>query len=700
LSSKNKQKKPISIRAQKILLSNPAGLTAGALAKIFKISRVQMHSVLKKLENTNSVICIGNRYHNSTQQDNRYQGRFKRKFYGKGLVIIEGMDDPIQINRKQGFNLVDGDIVNLIALPGKDGKLRGTIISIQKRRSEPITGYFRKTSSGGLVHPLDPRLSRPINMSHVSKTRLMDKVILVELLPSKNHHAIPRGKILKVLGKRFDFGVQTSIITHKFGLRDEIPDAVEKEAAELIAKAHENISKSRKDLRDLLTLTVDPVNARDFDDALSLENLPDGYNLYIHIADVSHFVPENSAVNQEAYRRGTSIYLPERAIHMLPEILATDVCSLRPDENRLAVTVLIEFDKSGIIRDGKVFESHIRSDARLTYGEFLRSAHSKPPEKGERHFKPEIIQLCKNLKDLCELLLIQRKKRGVLDLDMPEAFFELDENGKVSGIHKKKRSIAEQTVEEFMIAANVVVAQFLHKRDVPYLRRSHEPPDPAELTELKTAITQLGLESPQNPLDPEEVRKLLNKIDNSAIRSVVSHRILRAMKRAVYSATRSGHFGLSLDYYTQFTSPIRRFPDLDVHRSIKAALRLPGYSKPQTHTLKERAKVLSERERRAQEAEWDASKIEKIKFMKAKRGEKFIATVTNVIDFGAYIEIDEPFVSGFIPVALLDGYFQYNEISNTLSSLDSDIVLKPGASIQVILEVADLDRGMLDFSLA
>ncbi|MCD4655592.1 VacB/RNase II family 3'-5' exoribonuclease [bacterium] len=698
MSSKNNQKIPAPVRVQEILRSNPKGLTAGALARILKISRTQMQSILNQLERKNTITSVGNRFYDVTQQGNRHQGRFKRKFFGSGQVEIEGMPDTIQINRKHGYNLVDGDLVNLIVLPGKDGKPKGNIISIQERRKEPITGYFRKSSSGASIYPLDPRLSRPINIDHSTTRNLKDKVVLVKINHNRNHRKSPRGKIIKVLGKRFDFGVQTSIITHKFGIRDEMPKSVETEAENLILLAQNNISASRKDLREMLTITVDPVNARDFDDALSLEILPDGYNLYIHIADVSHYIPEGSAVDREAYLRGTSVYLPERAIHMLPETLATNVCSLRPNEDRLAVTVKIELCSQGKIRGGNIFESQIRSDARLTYGEFLEATQSVSNENISCAFSSDIIQLCEHLAGLCNSLLIQRVNRGVLDLDMPEPFFELDENGKVAGIHKKKRSIAEQTIEEFMIAANVVVAEFLHNKNTPYLRRSHEPPDPAEITELRTAINQLGLQSPENPLDPVKVRELLARIENPAIRSVVSHRILRAMRRAVYSVTNSGHFGLALDYYTQFTSPIRRYPDLSVHRSIKAALKLPGYSQPTA--LGEKARVLSDRERRSQEAEWDAQKIEKIRFMQTKIGNEYMATVTNVIEFGAYVELDEPFVNGFIPVSMLDDYFHYEETGNSLCNSDRSVILKPGTSVSVKLEMADLDRGMLDFSLA
>jgi len=517
-------------------------------------------------------------------------------------------------------------------------------------------------------------------------------VVIVELLHTRSPDTPPRGKITDVLGERFDFGVQTSIISLKFGIRDTMPASMDIEADHLIAEAARKDMTHRTDLRNVLTITVDPVNARDFDDALSLECLPEGYRLGVHIADVSHYVPAGSPVDQEAYRRGTSVYLPERAIHMLPERLATDVCSLRPGEDRPAVSVMIDFDRDGVIRNGTMFESLIRSDARLTYEDFLSSSTDKTSGS-------PVTELCKNLSELCRKLLDQRVSRGALDLEMPEADFELDTHGKVIGIHKKRRSIAEQTIEEFMIAANVVVAEHLDASKTPYIRRFHEPPDPSEISDLKAALAQLGLDPPSNPLDPDQVRNLLRQIEHPAIRSVASHRILRAMKRAIYSATLSGHFGLALDYYTQFTSPIRRYPDLEVHRSLKTALKLPGYETPGKSELIDRARHLSECERRAQEAEWEAHKIEKIRFMQNRIGEEYTGTITQVMQYGAYIELEEPFVDGFVPVATLDEFFHFHDAKNQLANTDGSIILKPGGQVIIRVEIADLDRGMLDFSL-
>lgn len=677
------------------------------LARTVKTSRGELQSLLRHLEKKGTVDRIGNRYY-AARRENIHRGRFRRKLSGSGQVSVDLMADDIVISRREAMNLVDGDVVDVVAYPDAKNQLKGTIKAIHTRRQEPITGYYRRSASGPVVQPLDPRLSGAIAVPELSVKHATSKVVIVSLDPACNPADFPSGKVIRILGDRFAFGVQTTIITLKFGVRDEIPEAVQQEAERLITEARATQSSGRIDLRSVLTITVDPINARDFDDALSLETCDGVHRLGVHIADVSHYVPRNTSVDHEAYLRGTSVYLPERAIHMLPEALATDVCSLKPLEDRLAVSVFITIDETGHIIGGDIFESTIRSDARLTYEQFLAAATMDPADTSTQagclqeiplDTRGAVRDLCISLSSICHKLVQRRVQRGALDLDMPEAFFELDASGQVCGIHKKKRSIAEQTIEEFMIAANVVVAEFLSGSAIPYLRRTHEPPDVDEITELKAAIAQLGIAPPQNPLDPDQVRALLAGIDNSAIRSVISQRILRAMKRAVYSATSSGHFGLALDHYTQFTSPIRRYPDLEVHRSLKCALKIPGYSTGSVEQLTDRAKHLSECERRAQEAEWEAQKIEKIRFMTHRIGKEYPGTVTQVMEYGAYIELDEPFIDGFIPVATLDEFYRFNPVGNTLSNPDGSMILKPGKRVIIRVAVADLDRGMLDFHL-
>lgn len=698
MSRENNLRVPTPKQVLSILDQHPQGVSCTALSRILKMDRRSIRMMLKKLEQKDEILKNGSFYFSRSNQTDRTTGIFRRKITGSGLVFCSDRNQDVLINRKQGYNLFDGDFIEVSVFSERMGQLKGSVLAVVRRRENPVPGYYRPDNRTIVVHPLDPRTGPPVRITEKPDPRLKGKVVLAELDPVTDRRAMPTGKVIKVLGRRFDFGVQTEILTRKFGIRDEMPESVIRDAATLIEKSAFRDTSSRRDLRTIPTVTVDPQHARDFDDALSLIDIPDGQRLMVHIADVSHYVPAGSLVDQEAFRRGTSVYLPERAIHMLPESLATNVCSLLPNTDRFAVSVAIDYDSDGRARSGEVFESLIRSDARLTYSDFLNASERK--KTGVIDDRPDLLEMCRCLTGLCSVLVRQRIERGVLDLDMPESFFELGDDGSVIGIHRKSRSIAEQTIEEFMIAANVFVARFLEARQEPYLRRVHDTPDPSEINELKEGLRQLGLIPPANPLDPNEVRRLLASIDNGSIRSVASHRILRAMRRAVYSATRNGHFGLALEYYTQFTSPIRRYPDLEVHRSVKSALKLPGYPHPDPAELTARAELMSEYERRAQETEWEAVRIEKIRFMQSRIGQSFSGTITHVIEFGAYVELDEPFVEGFLPVSLMKDYLHFNARTNTLSNSRGTIRLKPGQTVRAILEIADLDRGTLDFKLA
>ncbi|MBN1879978.1 VacB/RNase II family 3'-5' exoribonuclease [bacterium] len=697
MSRENKTPNPGAKQVLKILDQHPQGLTCTAISRLLQLDRRSVRATLKKLENRQDVLKTASCYISNRINTNRVIGLFRRKYSGAGLLHSQSTEHEIFINRKQGYYLFDGDQIEAVFFRDKSGVVKGSVLSVIKRRDDPIAGYYRKTIDGDCIEPLDPRVGPPIRIIGNRTPGIHGQVVVSVLEPASNWRDTPKGRIIKVLGHRFDFGVQTEILTRKFGIPDRMPDAVIREAEQLIELSSHKSSETRRDLRALPTITVDPKNARDYDDALSLIDIPNGVRLGVHIADVSHYIPIGSLVDKEAFKRGTSVYLPERAIHMLPETLATEICSLLPNQDRLAVSVLMDFDADGRIMGGDVCESIIRSDARLTYADFLEA--SGPADTGTIIQDPDIRLMCSKLSGLCEKLLIRRIDRGVLDLDMPESWFELDENGKICGVHKKSRSLAEQTIEEFMIAANVFIAQLLENRKVPYLRRVHDTPDPSEINELKESLRQLGLIPPQNPLDPNEVRLLLSSIGNDAIRSVASHRILRAMRRAVYSATDSGHFGLALEFYTQFTSPIRRYPDLEVHRSVKAALGIPGYPVPNQAELSNKASVLCDYERRAQEAEWEAVRIDKIRFMQSRIAERFTGTITHVMEFGAYIELDEPFVEGFLPLALMNDYLYFNPRLNCLVDSGGKIRLKSGQTVSVVLETADLDRGSLDFRL-
>lgn len=678
----------------------PQGITSARLAKTLKLPRSQMHLIwktLRQLERKGQIIRTARTAFRLGPDRENHAGIFKRKMSGAGDAVIEPEGFTVRLNRQDARKLVDGDRIE-VRVYGSAGKRirKGTVVRIVERRPDPILGYFHQYKGGGEIVPLNPRIAPPIRVSQkVDREKLDGKIVAAQINPPGKSPGLS-ARIEKVLGSRNEAGVETAILIFNHGLRDEFPEEVLREAELITGKIAAADIGTRRDLRDDLVITVDPESARDFDDALSVARTKTGYRLGVHIADVSHYVHPGSAIDREAYQRGTSVYFPERAVHMLPERLSTDICSLRPDQDKLTVTVWIDIDPEGTIVSGEVEPSIIRSKARMTYAEFYRASRGAV----DQHVMPEIVLLCKTLTHICTLLLQQHIRRGVLDLDMPEAHFRFNPQNQIIGIHRKLRSIAEQSIEEFMIAANVIVAGTLDSRGIQYFRRIHEPPDPTTVDDLKTALKRLGIHPPDNPLDPDQVRSMLSSIDSIPIRSVASYQILRAMKRAEYSIRDAGHFGLALSQYTQFTSPIRRYPDLEVHRAVKSALGSNGAGPAWTDSeLETRAKHLSEKERDAQEAEWNAVKLRKIRFMSQKIGEEYTGTITHVEPFGAFVELDDPFVEGLIPVRLLEGFYRFIESENKLSRADGAMVLKPGMTVKIKVECADIDRGILDFSL-
>jgi len=700
LSRKKKQSFSLSSRILTILKHNPRGITPTTLLKKLNVPKSKAHLIwktLKRFERNGLIKRSGRQRFYIPKDSESHIGIFRRKTSGAGVVISETDDTRIKISKKDGHHLMDGDRIKVKLVSKKAPNPTGVFQKLVKGRPIPIIGYFHHSDDGCTVVPVNPRIAPEIDIpKHELSYDDHGKVVSVSINQNSRSSREISGVVDSVLGFRDSTGVETYIIINNFALRDRFPQDVELEAEQVRFQIEKSEFSYREDIRDLHTITIDPESARDFDDALTLDTHGSGYRLGVHIADVSHYVAPGSAIDKEAYQRGTSIYFPERAVHMLPENLSTNICSLNPGTDKLCMTVWIHLDAEGTIINGRCAPTIIHSDKRLTYEQYLAAATGNPsPELSDT-----TVSLCKNLAKICELLLVKRVERGVLELDMPEAYFVLDPENRVIDIKKRTRSIAEQSVEEFMIAANVVVAQFLDKHDIPYLRRVHEPPDFTAINDLIASLEQLELVPPDNPLDPDQVRAFLATIDSGPVRAIASYQILRAMKRAVYSSSRKGHFGLALETYTQFTSPIRRYPDLEVHRSIKSALNLPGETYQwSVKELNERAKWLSDKERVAQEAEWQAAKLQKIKFMETKLGEVYVGTITHVEEFGAFTEIDQPFVDGLIPVYRLDEYYRYFPERNALVNPDSTRILKPGTMVRVKVELADQDRNILDFTL-
>ncbi len=698
MSRKNRQADADALQRDilRFLKSHPDGASARQILRALKIPGHKQNHFWKTLQQLKQDRQItqssGSRYAlRSVSKKQTLRGIFHRKISGSGDVIRADDAARMTVSKNEACFLVDGDLVEVVSTDSTvKGVPRGIFHAIIKRRETPVAGYYRLIRDEPAFVPLDPRIAQTMRLASAPDAK-PDDVISIIVQDDHQEPGYPIAVPQSVFGPREAFGVQTSILTIKHQIREQWTQTARDEAAAFSDTITIQESTDREDLRNELVITVDPRDARDYDDGLSLKADSNGFLLGVHIADVSHFVQPDSAIDDEAYRRGTSVYLPERAIHMLPERLAADLCSLRPNLDRFAVTVWIRYSPDGDRLESRCCESIIRSKARLTYADFQRfiTHTDETPEP--------ISILCRSLNRLFLILQKQRISRGVLDLDIPETQFQFDSNGTISAITRKARGTAEQAIEEFMIAANIVVAEKLDALELPHIKRYHEAPDLSTIQELKTNLTRLGVIPPSNPLDPDQVRSMLASINSDTVRSVASYLILRSMKRAIYTTKHTGHYGLALDRYTQFTSPIRRYPDLLVHRSLKRAMHPEIIREADDTDLESMSKWLCERERKAQEAEWEAQKLQKIRFIQPRIGENFEASITHIEEFGVFIELDDPFVEGCIPLFKMDRSLRIDYRRGVIVS-KSGLILRPGSRLKVKLEMADLDRTLLDFS--
>ncbi len=474
-------------------------------------------------------------------------------------------------------------------------------------------------------------------------------LVFVELLKEfrkrKKRYREYSGRIVRVLGKAGDPEVERKSILYEFDLPLRFPKIVERDAQKIADMDFREALRDRVDLRDRLTFTIDNDDAKDFDDAVSIEKMKTGYKLWVSIADVSFFVKRGSLIDKEALKRGTSFYLPNMVIPMLPNVLSDHLCSLVPHEDRLTKTVEIDFSDKGEVTDYKIYDSVIRSDERLTYSwvSEVLSKRGKPPKKYR-----DIVNSLRIMKSLYQKLKKRRIEKGELDFDIPDVQLVRDENGNIVNIIKAERTIAHGIIEEFMIAANSVVGSFFSKREGPSIYRIHEPPDRLSILELKKSLRQLGYELDiGREIRPKEIQRVIVESQNRQDKRSISFLILRSLKKAVYSTDEVEHFGLAIENYTHFTSPIRRYPDLVAHRIVNFLLGdSPEPYKPSE--LQNISEHCSKMERLADDAEREAIDLERAIFMKSHVGEVFSGTVISILPFGMFVELKEFFVEGFV----------------------------------------------------
>jgi ribonuclease R len=587
-----------------------------------------------------------------------------------------------------------------------DGSVEGRIVRILERGSASVVGRFDIDASGlGFVVPFDRRLIMDVQIP--SDERLDAQpgdMAVVEITRWPTPTRGPLGRVIEVLGDIDEPGVDNEIIIRKYGIPDEhSPEAVE-EARRIGTSVHEDDIRGRTDFRPLTIVTIDGEHARDFDDAISLEKLPNGHHwLGVHIADVAHYVREGSVLDEEAYDRGTSVYFPERAVHMFPSDLSTGLCSLNPNVDRLVQSCLMEVDRRGAVVRYELHDGVIHSAARMTYTEVNAILTERDPETIARY--RTLVPLFESMRELFEILNKRRHRRGSIDFDLKEPEIVLDDEGMVEAIIATERNIAHRIIEEFMLLANETVAQHLSDRDVPTLYRVHEDPDPLKVEEFEEFVSTLGysLGAPPNDVKPRHFQKLVEKMHGTPEEKPIAFLMLRTMQKARYDEQNRGHFGLAAKSYTHFTSPIRRYPDLVVHRTLRESRhdRMNADRKDELiDDLPEMARHTSDRERRADDAERELVQWKKVRFMTDKVGDEFEGYITGVTAFGLFIELIEHFVEGLVHVSTMaDDYYRFVERAHILRGENTGRVYRLGDKVSVQVIKVDMERRQVDLGL-
>lgn len=598
---------------------------------------------------------------------------------GYGFVAPEGGGDDIFVPAKAVGGALHGDKVSVRTEKSRSarGKLEGRVVAVLERVNSRIVGRLEENRRGAILVPEDIRIGTFFTVPAKGKGDATDgQQVVIEVTSWPSGGRPPEGKVIEVLGWPDDPQVEVQTVIRRFDLPHQFGQATLAEAEAVPDHVGKADLANRVDLRKLPTVTIDGETAKDFDDAVSLRTEGDGWRLWVSIADVSHYIKPGTQLDQEAYLRGTSVYFPDRCIPMLPERLSNGICSLNPRVDRLTMTAEMLFDRAGNMQESRCYPSVINSDARMTYT-LVKQVIVDGDEKSlgeQRSLAPMLLQM----KELTLVLMAMRRSRGSIDFDLPEPEIIIGLTGLTEAIIKSERNLAHQLIEEFMLAANEAVARFVTEQQLPFIYRVHESPDPAKLADFRDFILPFGfnLDLQDDKVAPKALQQLIAEAEGRPEERMVNYGLLRCMKQARYASSNLGHFGLASDCYTHFTSPIRRYPDLIVHRLLRLALahqedKLGKQGQREldriSATLGEAAEHTSKRERVAMEAERDIVELKKLQFMQDRISQEFDGFITGVAGFGCFVELSEVFVEGLVHLStLVDDLYRFEEKEHAL----------------------------------
>ncbi len=636
-------------------------------------------------------------------------GTLDVKTQGYGFVRAEDGKTEIFVSQKNMGTAINGDVVRvqLFASPRRKGQLaEGKVVEVIQRRKANIVGIFRRGKYFNYVVPDDLKIPWDILVAPENDAGAKPgQKVVVKILDWEHDQLNPEGRIVEVLGYPDEKGVDVLSVAKSFDLPVAFPKTVLKAAEKMPSGIPEEEIARRLDLRDEEIFTIDPEDAKDFDDAVSLKILDNGfYELGVHIADVSYYVKENNILDKEALRRATSVYLVDRVVPMLPERLSNELCSLRPDEDRLTFSAIMVLNKKLNVVDYQIVESVIRSKRRFSYEEV-----QKIIDTGRGDFAKTL----RRMRDLSQALRRKRIREGSLDFETPEVKVILDEGGNPVEIRKVDRLESHQLVEEFMLLANQTVArhgtfgkgeQKAKMRGLPFVYRVHERPSQDKIRDFKNLVEALGYKFPgkKGRVEQKELQKLLEQVEGTPEEIIVNNVMLRSMMKAQYSTKNIGHFGLGFSHYTHFTSPIRRYPDLQVHRLLKeyAGRVSPKRKAFLREHLPEVCKIASEQEIRALEAERKSVKMKQVEFMADKLGEEYSGIISGVVPFGIFVELEETLVEGLVPVRdLPEDYYYFDERQFSMIGKHTGTTFRLGDRVRVRVVRVDVNENIIDFTL-
>ncbi|HNX92648.1 MAG TPA: ribonuclease R [Syntrophomonas sp.] len=660
--------------------------------------------LIGKLEKEGEILRTRRDKYGLPEMMNIYRGIIKLSQRGYGILVPDqiGVQEIFVYGRNlNGAMHGDRVLVRIQERASDEQRPEGEVIRAITRANQELVGTYEKGKHAMQVIPDDPRQIYPINVKPSSKLKLKngDKVLVkINSFPDKNKY--PEGNIIEVFGRQGQPGVELRIIIKKYGLREQFPMAVVEEARAVALPVSEEEILKRHDLRGLRMVTIDGEDAKDLDDAVSVEKIAGGYRLGVHIADVSHYVREDSKLDKEAFARGTSVYLIDKVLPMLPTELSNGICSLTAQQDRLAITCMMDIDDKGKVFKQDIFKSVIHVNERMTYTAVNKIISDDDPEMKERY--RDLVDDFLLMKKLADIIREERNSRGALDFDFPESKVIVDENSFPIEIKLFERGVGEMLIEDFMIKANETVAEYMFWQENPILYRVHEKPEGESFSKLNKVLGVFGYAIQENKVAPYVFQKILKEIKGSPQENVISLMVLRSMKHARYVHQALGHFGLASKYYCHFTSPIRRYPDLIVHRVLSLVLEGKMNGKKKSF-LESRMGQYGEQstlqEAKAEEAERELMDIKKAQYMQQFIGDVFEARISSVLSFGFFVELPNT-VEGLVHISTIaDDYYIFNDRAYTLTGTHNGKIYAIGDQVQVQLVSVDVNAAKIDFEL-